>query len=772
MVANFTLATDPTVGRYLASLTRDSRTVTLTAEYLFKVWLFETGGTTTEYNSSTGWKIVESTASGVTTITATLIADTDIVVVLSATIETEGVAFRMVSAQGSATRAVYGVQFPNFQVTPAQLGSSATTLMLAHTYASGFVLPRPHTVGSATIANNQNMQFLSLFDTDTQDHLYCWSDDETFNPRIFGTAGNGTGVAFSYIHYADRRFEADVTWTRSYAVRLELFRGVAVDGRLGAYEAAMRYRVWSANAARPWRSRGLWKDAGIVSSFVKTLDFHVTLSGQQYASRWLSDLVKWKDDAGFVTPLFTLYSWKNPGDFAEVFDPEPIHGGAITATTKGVIDDFQADGWRVMLFGHPHLFDSRASNGWKYGNWTSTLGLPADLSAYMMKTKADAVRASTIADSSVAVYGAGTLSTWDFSVAQTDDIAIDVAVRYSAALAPSAPGAFYLDAFGPTMPATPSADPLGAGEASFQDATTATTWTHAAWMAGMQTYFDTVRAVLKLSDTPAFIMTEWPSEWSLPYVDVMFDHSNHSNIGAPAGLFQIVHGDAARFSSFGMSIVALNSVATSLTYVVTATYQWLRGGIFAYNDGLDIPTQTVFGAGALIDSELYYFVTWAMKLQAMNAVCLPYFKGHMTRPHLADWRPAMYANCTAAVDNWKDLIGTDSFFMTESWQKDDGDIGIIVLYAFPGENDFRPGDPVTILPAVTRTITVNSVSDGVASGTHFVYRTVNGGTRTKIGEFAQSISFSVTFDPWTVTLIEIETQSGGSDGNLFLLQPN
>jgi len=86
VVANFTLATDPTVGRYLASLTRDSRTVTLTAEYLFKVWLFETGGTTTEYNSSTGWTIVESTASGVTTITATLIADTDIVVVLSATI--------------------------------------------------------------------------------------------------------------------------------------------------------------------------------------------------------------------------------------------------------------------------------------------------------------------------------------------------------------------------------------------------------------------------------------------------------------------------------------------------------------------------------------------------------------------------------------------------------------------------------------------------------------------------------------------------------------
>lgn len=755
MTASFTLATDVTTGRYVASITNSIRTCAFNPGLLFRVWLYDTvAEDTTEHPSSTDWTIVESTVGLVTTITATLIADSAIVMVFSITREDDEVAFALVRAQGGGTTAVYAYSFPEFLTVPATVGAVAATFAEAHPYAGGFTLPQPHLGGAATVCGPDQMQFISLFNTTNQHHLYLWSNDERACPKIFGTQGNTVECLYGYTHYADLRLTPS-TWTRDYVVRATMFIGKAVDGRYGAVEAALRYRRWAAASTRPWRSRGLWKDSGVMSAFARECDFHVSLTGLQNAARWTSDLVKWRSTGGFDKPLMTIYSWKNPGDFAEVFTPEPTHAGAISATTKALITTMRAAGWRVMPYTQAHNFDNRASAGWRHDDWDSGEGLPSDLLPYVCRKPNGTVREFALGDSSVAVHGAGDMATFDFGSGAGATYARDVFGRIMAALAPVEPGAFYLDALGSSIPLTPMTDPSGTGGTDYQDDDP--TWTFSDFITGKQGYYRGVRDYLRETDEDAFVMTEWPAEWVLPFIDIAFTHENHSNIGAPAGLMQVVHGDVVRWSSFGISIVTSDNPLLSVYAVVQSVYHWLRSGIFVYNDGLDITSKTVFGSGAIEDSGLYYFIRMAQKLRAMKTPCRRYFEGSLYRPKFVDWRAGMYAACTAAVARWKDLISTDSFFMADTLRTEDGDLGINVVYAYPGAEDILPAHvgAITVLPSETRTLNIDADDDELRPGLHKVYRTVDGGVREYLGEFRRTFSMSFTFRPWSVTLIEV-----------------
>ncbi|HYC76889.1 MAG TPA: hypothetical protein VEI02_04590 [Planctomycetota bacterium] len=749
-------AVHPVFGRYISAITVGRR-IPMNPVDLFTAYVYEAPAqTVATTRSATDWDVVMTTPdASLTLFTATLKVDPVVRVVLSVTKEAQGFAFRLVEARGSGQRAVSGVDFPRLLIPP--FTTSPETFYGLSPFTTGFVERKPH-MGGSFVAGTDQCQFRALWDSVTQDCVYLWSDDVAMSAKLYGGFGDGTAVLLNYLHLADRRYATGLTWSRPYAVRFEIFKGQARHGALVGYEAALRYRNWAANAARPWRNRGRWADSPAVGSFTKNLDLHVSFTGAKHFERWRLDLPRWLSECGFTAPLLNVYDYKNPAGYAEPFTPDPAHAGAVSPDVTSFLADLRAQGWRTSVYVLARFQDTRNRDGWRADQWASAHGLPADLSAYLLKTRSGAPKVAPVMDA----YGQGGWYLMDFAAATAlADYARDLVVRIRNEIGLGGPDWFYVDAMGALLPTDPANDPDGAQALDFQDDPAAVNWTYGALAAGKRTFLETTRTTLASGGRDGGVYTEWPAEPLVSAVDLTPHNDGFGHQGAWAALMHLVHSDVCRFSgAFGTPAIVRNHPDQAAYLCVLSTVSWLRSGVFAFNDGLDLdPNNPRIFSDPVENSPLYFWIKWAGKLRAMLPACRPYFEGRMYRPLVVDWRAQLFENATPGAPGWETWVAThgpDALVSSETWKHVNGSLGVMVAYSFPDAAAIVPPwtDLVPILPPVTREVSFNATRDELPSGQKEVFRTTNNGPRTKIGQFSSTFSATLEFAPWTVTLIE------------------
>lgn len=770
-VANIILATDPVEGLVIQSVITDSGTMEFPAEPLFTATVYDDGsGTMSSEPSSAGWTIETSADGDTLLIDASFDADPTLKVNFGIECIAAGLRIVNLVLTDSVDRGVAAISF-QFLINPAVVGETTEdNLYLVHNRTSGHVFRRPNAGTVASAHGPVQNQFASFYGSTTNRHCYFWWDDVETQPIFVAFQGLGTVCIWSFTFIRDRWFEVGGSWSRPFALYVETFVGEPIDGTRGHEEASLRYSEWACDPARPWRTDGLWADDATIDPTLFGLEMFIATRGKEY-TRTTTDFIKWIAEAGFTHMAAQFSGWKknDPGAFEqlqEAYTPEITHAngppgsGLVRAETIAMFQALEAAGIKCVPYINMRELDSGASAGYAHDAFfIAGVGLIPDLSAYLMKRTNGDVRVSPFTD----VYGTREYRTWDYGtqpVAIVQLLAAQIITDYLAKTSTSFTWA-YLDAFGAFLTSIPSIDESGEIPADFNHDPAATGWLFKNLSAGFHAFTAAARTTLNAAHgtTKGVVYEEWPSHKIGNGRRLQPLKERWVNQGNPCGVSRIVHGDVTRFTSYDYGNITSTSLPTSVVFTAWFNDCWhATGGVIAFQDSLDGlagATGQIFNP-TLETSDMYYFIRWMQKLKAANVMCRDYWEGRAFRSLIQDWQK--YRNENSSTD-FRSLASTESVFRSSTHKsKDRTKLGIISSYAFPDLAALRPADVAALTSQLqapkVKTLHIDTRREELSAGRYILTKRVDGGAPVEVAAFRDELEVNITFDPWTVVLLE------------------
>lgn len=705
-------------------------------------------------------------------------------VVLQCSSNEKGIEFKSpVFLNQSTTNSLIGVEWPRVGILP--IGESDNFYQTDSSWG-GIIKKSPHTQFS-TSAVPGYLQFLSYYDSVSQDTLYFWSNDEQFHAKVWGGRPQTTYVEYIMYHCADRHYDPGKVWRRNYSTFMEMFKANAVHGILAGYDSALRYREWTANPKRWWRSRGKWWESDRYSK-IKDTDLHITMSLTDDTGTTIYEYNKITGEASkwtslvnpYKAPLMTIYSWKN--DPAHMHgSPDPEWDAPMLAHTHSGLAHLKENGWSTLLYTlHTEWDYANSRPGWKVTDYSGIdTTIPTNLSGYFMDLRGTGLQrhlfTADVGNPVALTYFTGNFPDWSFEMMHKN-VSKDLVNRiYDLFETGSMPDGFYHDA----LIAVPVTAPFISSTGNVGDVSNGpnnTGFTYSQFHLGRSLMMKHSNDAISGQIGHSITATEWPSESNLPYVDFFYHHKHEfQTFGWPAGLLQVCHGDAVRFTDYGTPQLIYNDRPTTIsvvnTYINQANLGWIRGGVFAFNDATELASDIYLVQDPITGGGLYYFLAWAQKVFTMQDQCMNYFKGYMTKPITADDWKIHAINQNTAYAGWQNFVATDyvnantGYIMAETWKNSNNDLGTIITNTILSREVILDTD-LAIFQAVTGSqphiienkplfLHVSNEKDGLPDGVKIVYKSINGGQREEIARFTTAWSGMVTVPPWSVSLYEV-----------------
>jgi hypothetical protein len=674
-------------------------------------------------------------------------------------------------ANDSDSYAVRSVVWPGIGVYPF---GEETDFHAVCTYGSGYARREPHRNTGLVSVSPDNPAYVGFYDAETKACLMLEARDDTYRLKTFTCQSNpGTGDgAFVYVelrHYADRRFAVATSWGEDYdyVVRLTSFTGRTQDGRLCAYDFAEKYAEWAALDARPWNRRGKWKDAPTFPAPVRETTLHITYSRPFDATNHPTAITRWRTLVGpFAEPIVCHYGWSN-----KVFDtqnPNQTFDGPVTTAVKNWVTDAQTNGWAVMAYWLGRFWESAIpAAGWNPSSYTQALtpAIPDDLRPYFMHRPDGELRTlvGNVSGNVTTFLNADFIhrDVWERLLPDAYEKAVvDVFDSFQQ------PQALYIDAHG-TQVAASTATGTDASD-NDDDPDEDATWNYPDYYRGYVASFEALATKVGIGQYGNALFTEWPSELNVSTVSLMTNNASFTNLGVGLHTLPCIYGDRVRFTTFGVGVVT-NSITQGHLNSYLISREWLASGIVQINDGtsdaLNVTNDPVLIYATLTDSPLYYMLIWCKKLSDLyTAVARDYFEGRLTRPLVADWKGAFVSEQPSAADadgtlsTWLIFGGILRYpVLSETWRRENGDVGIMVLYPYPHEDDILPAHVgfVPVLADETLTISLDTTRDGLPPGPKKVYKNANGTRSAALATFTGSTTLTVVVEPFEAFVLEI-----------------
>lgn len=706
------------------------------------------------------------------TLTLALTADPTCTVVLSTRQTERGVAFGY-EVQNTSTRyAVQLVEWPRIELRP--WGDDQSDWYFVHTQnGGGYTLNRPQDQAANVLFGTwpPGMPFMGFFESTTKRTLMFWCDDEVGRTKLWRVNPTSTedGVLTEILHLADRRYDAANAWAVAYEVHLESFDARVRDGRLCGYDMALRYREWATAAARPWTVKGRWWENPNVSDQIRSLDFHVTISGvddqatgivdADDCTRQTTDLARLKAAIAPAAPQVTIYGWR-PANF-NAYWPDPLpFGGTVLAAFDTMHTTLIAAGWNVWLYTMFRFWSTAIPSGrsFRVDNYSTALtsGVPADLRPFLIKNRGAVNK----------TYEDGSYVGIDFADTVWLDVVSDV-IRNCMAGLTTKPQGNYLDGMGPVLPPTIESDLLGVN-GDLQDDDGQTDWTWARYWNGYVASLNVAKTRMRAMTAGWAASCEFPQERLIPCVDLTFLQQS-ATTGAFFAAWTIVYGDYQRVSEFATPQVLFNNESQSLILSQEVALNWLWTGIVSFNHGAHLSPGVLPGSSEYLvaatynTSQLYYFLEILKLLRAATGACSTYFRGHRGRPVLVTMQGDA-AQTSTGLHAWLSAGSSGvQLLFSETWHRYDGNVVVLVANIWPSDASIAAADgslyTIPTNPALTRTIKLDTFLDDLPAGTKTLYKTVIAGTTvgtaTLLGTFTQSLEVEVSFASGTVTMLEV-----------------
>lgn len=543
--------------------------------------------------------MTENDATKVITLAVTLVSYSSISFSFTLTPTATGYTVAQTLTSANASYAVESWVFPRLACLPP---TTAAESALAHGWLSGWCINNPASETISTeIGSPPSMEFWSFFDKTTKQHFYVSTNDGTGWLKEWGLAGNGTSAVQSWRHHPKNPRKASQgslsPQTLSYTMELTLFRGLCEDGRLGAVDAAIRYREWATNASRSWMSRGAWATASSVSSRVKNSDVLYVLQPSSYPvsatffTTFIEDIRRIKAFLGASEMLALLYGWGQyqgaliaPPDFRPPeFTPIPAaHSANLdtalgTANTNNIHCSFYTwvNGWDTTLISTIYFnylsFDASSAYG--------------------------AIADRCIKDHTGAASEASDLVYFDLEAYQNDvtDIVTDMILYNGTGSNPEVlgyyrnvtnkPRGWYLDLWG------------GGGVLLNYDPALSPNGNTGAWETRKSQIGSDVRDAVRAVDANAYFITENTEQGIIPSMDVACSGSapGGTDAGQTLDLFGTVFSRFQCILELGVvfTTASLTDSTPSSQYVLYLSWHMFRwhenGGHFCMTNGTGVP---------------------------------------------------------------------------------------------------------------------------------------------------------------------------------------
>lgn len=703
--------------------------------------------------------------------TATFSADAGVVVSFSTRDSGSGVAFGYSVANSSSRYAVQCVEWPRFELKPWT--DDPADFYLVQTFSGGgYTVRRPQDYGAGTWFGTWPgaLQFVALFAAETKRILMLRTDDERGRMRAWRCDPNAAadGVVLDILHLADRRYQGANGWTPTYEVHMESFVGKAKDGRLCAYDVALRYREWATAAGRPWVSRGRWWENPNVSPRVKSLDLYVTVSGVDDTSlgvvdaddctRLGTDLARLKAAVAPAAPAVMLYGW-TPRDFNAYWpDPDPFAAGILPAWNS-MHTALAAAGWTTGLYAFMKNWSLAIPGGRPFSlfaySTALTEGVAGNLSLFVLKKR----------DGTAKTREGGSSATIDWSKAPWRLVFADV-LRNCMAGVTTKPPLNYLDGMGPVFPHTLATDLVGA-DGDYNDADAETAWTWEAYWEGKRVALDEGCAEMRRQNYEWGFSQEYPQEFLIPAGSMTFAQTEWQ--GALFAPWTVVYGDYQRVADFTLPAVINNNQGQSFSLAQKATISWLNNGVISFNHGVHLSPTVEPGSSAYLvgatynESPLYFFLEHLKTLRSAHAQFSSYFRGHRTRPAAPTYQGDLIQSGEELIPWLDSFMGGPVREFSESWVRHDGAHGTLLVNVWPndaaiaGKGASLIAPPSYVPPA--RTIVFDAELDELPPGPKALYSTVvtgaTVGPRTLVATFGLQYLGQVTVPNGSVVLLEV-----------------
>lgn len=734
MTASYVISTDVTYGKYLSSLTVAGKTWTFDPAYSVLLRVYDTGTEIeTEYDLSDFTFVSSATAGATTTLTYDGAgALTGITLKLLFHEEDASVGLQYQITACPASLAIMWVRFPNTVVEPyGTLGDQRGVL-------STTSIPSPQTVASAAVnATAPAMQYAGLFDVASNVCLMLWVDDDEGNCTRIQVVGATTATRFYVEHNADRRYDGGGLFAKTYKVHLEVFTGLSSRGEMCAEDFADRYREWATDSARPWMSRGRWRDSSDVSNRIKLKAFVYTAQDDLDWTRHQISMSRLS--TYFGVPSAILLRWMF-SDNLFVTPPDPATP-TIDSTYESEMHTLQDRGIDTSAYVYMRVWDSTL-----VGDYDPTSFNGRDITTLFEHEKDGTLKEAT-----------GNLYLFDFTEADTPDVIVELSDGYYALHTSEKPHGTYIDVHTGIYH-----DFAGGGIGVEQEDDPAeTTWTFADHQAGVLASIQAVKAARRATDPHHIIGGEFiePNNvLSCDLVGLSRIDGDVAEAGNDTGAGSYVYGEYVRITSlvgpglFGTGIVSGGLTQSSFIYstIQNITHYWLQTGI------VSVAARAIYDfVAADVENGNFYgpMWKWAKKLVTLAlGEALDYFSGRRMRSLGDDFATELLE--TAGLIEAKIItVGWEFPIQTGVWKADDGRLGILIAHTYQSGMTSPGGTPTA--GARTVTVALTRTRYDLDSGSKVIVQNDNGALTLLAAWTDETISLDVEVQEGTVTLLEV-----------------
>ncbi len=726
----------PTYGLTLRSISGGGYRFACAATGAFAVEIDRASDHATIVASPADFNMSVETHDGAGTVLATWRTDPRIAFTFTFTVEGDEVLFGQALNSTSTTYSVKTFDWPRFD---AKLFGAEENCYAAAAWQGGVVVPQPHLSPGVAVVAPLSMQFASMYDSRSRQQLYIATDDDEGCRKIIAFAGQTTSVRWLVRHEVDRRYVPGSDFTRPYRTHIAGITGRTWDGRLGYYDAADRYRMWATDAARPWMTRGPWKDAAHYSARVKNSDVLLwwpSDSVHRDFPRKTNIVSRLMSHAGLTNMIATPYWWVQQAFYAPAIDNPSI--GTMQSDYLSFLASAQALGCHVQDYVNHRFLDSQLLSGPFNVSAYPVTGLGTiDVRTRCLRDKAGAL---TLVDSGT-IEGVVMMQP-DYARSDWALIAYQILFDYAVAhaLAGSAgPRGIYYDSFGANL-------------SDYQDDPTQSSWTYRANQAGRKNVIATILSGFRGVD-PDFLMSqEYPEETMIDSFDLLYTMTlGGETVGKFVDLFSYVYGQMVRTAQYiGPQITdGNNNPAGNIVFEQLMNVSWLRSGIASINDSTtSAGAELIAASPSPVNTQLFYFFDWVRVIHAARPRTLPYHQGKRMPPlSINTWEPGWVDSVETVFQQYWVGVQVNNVVKSEIFLVDDEYLGIIVIHEYPAGVLGDPG-PQTV------TLELDASRYEIGSGEKALYERTDAGL-VEIARFRNVLKQTLTIPNFTVKTYEV-----------------